>query len=626
MGKLLVYKSKMPEPTFENPYAQVEWVFGEIMSLQANKNTKSNYQAGCSFYLRFLNETDNYNEQLTIDPRFYLAKEWNAAALLKVQHWLEATNLPDTENYLTSYTVMGNFSAVRKTMEYAFEYGYISGEVFNVAMPGAVAETEQRTAYSDEEHADILRTVAPLISFSKNLLNSYRRTNKGQDPRKLNRKGCKPGDKLIGQSWLCLKPAPDKKGEFVICDDNMRWYFENVMNCVPLAGTLENKKSHKTFFSMATNHFGGLNELYKKWGVSSYISQDVIMPLVVELSALTGLNVESTLSLPRDCFVKAHPLTNLPYLQYNKPRSGGEKELPLSLYDQVGKGDSVKLGQKQSQIIAKSIDTILKLTEPLVSNAAAADKDFLLLYQSTGQTSFGKIKRVNQKTITNWMSKTAVENNLRGTDGKPLVFNLSRFRPTKFTKMVKDGNDIFHIMAIAGHASVSTTLGYIDRLKTTGDFHNAIGKALVNIKNNKIQQERRQLPVANQPNAKPGNFIFKGSFCNCKNPYDPPEKIKKAANYHEGDACTYWNQCLQCENVLITENNLPKLMAYHSEINRALANGVDDMPRHGEIYKKTAAILDQILKPDVLFSKENLSRASQNSEPDEYETIDAFVY
>lgn len=84
MGNLLVYKPKMPEPTFENPYAQVQWIFGEIMSIQTNKNTKSNYQVGCSFYLRFLSETNNYNKQLPNDPRFYLAKEWDAAALLKL--------------------------------------------------------------------------------------------------------------------------------------------------------------------------------------------------------------------------------------------------------------------------------------------------------------------------------------------------------------------------------------------------------------------------------------------------------------------------------------------------------------------------------------------------------------
>ena len=284
------------------------------------------------------------------------------------------------------------------------------------------------------------------------------------------------------------------------------------------------------------------------------------------------------------------------------------------------------MGQKQSQIIAKTIDTILKLTESLVSKAKEVDKDFLFIYQSTGNNNFAEIQRVNHKTIHNWTKKIVQKNKLCGRDGKPLIFNLSRFRPTKFTNMVQQGHDIFHIMAVAGHASVTTTLSYIDKLKTTGDFHQVVSKALINIKNNQRQQERRQLPIAAQAGAMPGKFIFKGSFCNCKNPYDPPDQIKKSRNYRKGDACANWNMCLPCENVLISENNLPKLFAYRSEINRALANGVDDMPRQGELYKKTVAILDEILAPDVLFSKEKLEWAAQLTTGKEYETLDAFVY
>ncbi len=122
MGKILPYKQKMPEPTFAAPYAQVEWIFREKMLQYENKNTQSNYQAGCSFYINFLRQTNNYNSGLAADPRFYLAQEWNATALLKLERWLQATNIAGSESYLTSYTVMGHFSAIRQTMEYAYEH------------------------------------------------------------------------------------------------------------------------------------------------------------------------------------------------------------------------------------------------------------------------------------------------------------------------------------------------------------------------------------------------------------------------------------------------------------------------------------------------------------------------
>jgi len=93
----------------------------EIISIQVNKHTESNYQAGYGFYLRFLRETNNYNPNLKTDARFHLAKEWDAIALLKVKQWIDATNSVNSKNYLTSYTVMGHVSAIRKTMYYAFE-------------------------------------------------------------------------------------------------------------------------------------------------------------------------------------------------------------------------------------------------------------------------------------------------------------------------------------------------------------------------------------------------------------------------------------------------------------------------------------------------------------------------
>lgn len=636
MGKILQYQSKMPEPTVENPYAQIEWIFRDKMMLYQTKSTQSNYRSACSFYINFLRETNNFNPNLTSDPRFYLKSNWDLMALVKLETWIQINNIKGEENYLSSNTIVSLLSAVRQTMEHAYEHGYIDKSVFNVPASKAVRETDSRTAYTDEEYTAIFRAINPLIKFSKNLLLPYKITGKGQDPRILNRRGVPAGQRSYGQGWLAPPESETnnsqeaqcietKNNDSISCDDsNLRWYFENEMNCIPLIGTRENLVKHKSFFTAASNFFGGLNKVYRKWGVSAFIDHDVIMPLVVELIAETGLNVESVLSLRRDCFVAAHPLTGLPFLQYHKPRSCGDKELPLSLYDQ--KNHALGLGQKQSQIIARTINTILKLTEKAAAKAKDDIKDFLLIYEGTSNTGLGEIQRISTKTIYLWTKKIVEENDLHGRDGKPLTFNLSRFRPTKFTQMVKDGTDIFHIMAIAGHASITTTFLYIDALQTTGDFHRTVSNALNNIKNNKRQQERRQLPIATQNGAQPGKFIFKGSFCNCKNPYDPPEQVKNSRSYQKGEACTNWNMCLMCENVLISELNLPKLFAYRSEISRALANGVRDMPRQGELYKKMASVLDQILKPDVMFSSEALEQAANRAEMEDYESIDGFVY
>src|ERR1041384_1764869 len=624
MSNVIQFSVPMPEPTFENPHAQVDWIFGQKMSLYENEDSRANYRSALSFYKKFLQQTSNYNPLLEGDPRFHIREEWDVMALHKVKQWIEATNIEGSEDYLTSYTLVSTFSALRQTMEYAYEHSYIKRPVINVVMPSAVRETSQRTAYSNEEYAVIFDAVAPMIQFSKGLLRPYRRTDRGRDPRKVERQGIDRGEKILGQGWTCWARTFNGDG-FVPRDDNMRWYFENVMGCVPLPGTPENKEEHCGFFASAANIHGGLNRLYRKWGVSSFIDQDVIMPLVVELISETGLNVESLLSLKRDCFEEKHPLTQLPYLKYEKLRSGGEKELHVALYDKAEDGEFMALGQRQSQVISKTIRTILELTEPLVKLASGEDRGYLFLYQSSGTNSYGKVQRINNKVVINWTDKIVKEYDLRGRDGGPLVFTLSRFRPTKFTEMVTQGYDLFDIMAVAGHKSITTTLSYIDKLKSTTDFHRKIQRELTIIKENKRAYERKPLPIAVTADAKPGEFIFKGPVCNCKDPHDPPDIVRNSKSYHDGDACTFWNMCLQCENVLITEMNLPKLFAYRNEIRRALAN-VNEIPRQGDLYKKMLMILDEILSPDVLFPIELLEWAAEIAMDVEFEVLDTFIH
>jgi len=462
-----------------------------------------------------------------------------------------------------------------------------------------------------------------MIRFSKGLLNPYVPTGKGKDPRALNRRKLK-GQKLLGQGWNCW--AINDKDEHVPQEDNVRWYFENVMNCMPFSATRHNLK-HLHFFIMARVLYGGLRALYREWGVSYSIDSDVIMPLLVELTAETGLNVESVLSLKRDCFKEAHPLTGLPYLEYNKPRSGGEKELHTSLYD-GNEGSNIGLKQRQSRIVSNSIHAILKLTDPLVERARDRDKSYLFLYEPQRRTRKGGqthvVQRLNLTIVEHWTQKLLKKHDFRADDGRPLRFNLSRFRPTKITELVTQGYDFFDIMGITGHLSIRTTLSYIDKLKSAGDFYRKIEKALSTIKRNKQLYDRQPVPIAITKKASPGKFIFKGPVCDCKNPYDPPDPVRKSSSYREGDACSYFNMCLSCENVLITEANLPKLIAYRNEINRALAN-VSEIPRQGELYQQIRMILDQILGTDILFTRETIDWAIGLARLQDYDVLDSFI-
>lgn len=621
MGKVLHLQKHLPTPTKKDPYRQLDWIFQDKISLYSNRHSRENYSSGLSIYKRFLKHTNNYSEALQRDPRFHLKEQWDVFALLKVKNWLDTTNFAGNDDYLASASVTSMMSALRQTMEHAYEHAYIEKPIIKVSLRTVVRETVSRTAYSVDEYERIFKVLAPLIKFSKGLLQPYVPTGKGKDPRVMNRRKVPQGSIWGCQSWT----FQNDDGELLAREDNLRWYFENVMKCVPLPSVPENIK-HKQFFNTASFH-AGIKTLYRNWGVSCFIDTDVMMPLLIELISETGLNVESVLSLKRDCFMEAHPLTGLPFLQYDKPRSGGEKELHIALYDNNHR-DSMGLKQRQSRIISNSIATILKLTEPLVEQASKEDQRYLFLCQPRGRTSagaLGRVKRISLRIVQNWTGKMIKEYHLRADNGDVLSFNLSRFRPTKITEMVAQGHDFFDIMAVTGHASIITTLSYIDGLKWARDFNQKIEQALTTIKKNKQEYERNPLPVAITRTAKAGDFIFKAPVCHCRNPYDPPEVVRKSSNYIEGDACSYFNMCLSCDNVLVTEMNLPKLFAYRTAIESALAN-VSEIPRQGELYKKTKMLLDQILAPEVLFSRDNLDWAAHLAQVDDFEVLDSFIF
>lgn len=631
----------LPEPTFdeEGRYAQVDAIFMDKAKTFDTPSTQSNYLNGLSFYKKFLRDTDNYDETLEADPRFYLARQWGPIALANVKKYLDQTNIAGTDDYLTSSHVQGLISAIRQTMEHAFFHGIIDQPVLNVVVPQAVRETDIRTAYSSEEYDHIFDALRPDLRFIRSLVSKddegrfirkpYQKTGIGCDPRVVDRKGQNPRKPLIGQGWPCYHEIG---GEIKPTLDNMRWYFENEMGCAPLPGTKENNKQHKGFFAAAANIHGGLHRVYREFGVQMFVDADIVLPMLTELIAETGLNVESALSLRRDC-LQNHPLTGLPILIYYKKRSGGEKELPIHVFDNHLAPDEVEelmpLGQLQSQKIRNCIDRIGALTDHLVDRMPEGGRKYLFIYQSTGNNSFGKVMRVDPTTIDDWTDKLVAKHGLKGDDGKPLTFTLSRFRPTRITEMIKAGYDLLDIFVASGHRSMTTLMAYVDKLKTESAFQKTIDKALTTIKDNHRVFKLHPLPIASSADAQPGTHVFKGPVCHCKHPYDPPEEVRKSKQWREGEACTYFNMCLRCDQVLITEANLPRLFQYRREILDSLNNGAEEIPRQGELYQKNLAILNHILRADgegAYFTQEQLDWARELAEDREYPALDSFTY
>lgn len=605
---------ELPEPTFEDPYAQVKYIFNIVSDTKSNTSTKKNYLNGCNFYIRYLEKNGEFDFSLQNDPRFYLKKHWDEFCLIKLESYISETNQKNKEGYLTSYTIAGLISAIRKVMEYAFYHDLgKTKEFYNVLLSTAERETNSRESYGKVEYDDISNMLVDELKYVYKVLsgNGYRKTGKGRDPRKVVRKGVPRGTKVEGNGWKEI--------------DNVRWYFENVMDCIPLMGTPENKQKHNAFFANTTNkfkHLGGLNGVYKEWGVTSLINAELIMPLAVKLVSETGLNPESLWDLDVDCYQDNHPLSGVPYLRYFKRRSRGEKEMHIS--PNGSNTESKEFREHQAKIIEKTIRQIKKLTETIRDQAPDELKNKLFIYQSDTNRHFGKISVLNSNVSSNWCKKMVNKHNLMGEDNQKLKFNLARFRPTRITKLVELGEDFFNIQHEAGHKSIITTIRYIAKNRLDIKAKEETNAALKRISENSYWAKDKELHYA-ENTAEESNIIYKGIMCDCKNPYDPPREVKLLKDYQSGQVCNRYNMCLFCHNVIIFKNHLPLIASYRTQILTAMSTNNSELPNEF-LYRQTLDVIESLLDPEISeFDAEDIKLAIELAENSDI-MIDPYVY
>jgi hypothetical protein len=371
--------------------------------------------------------------------------------------------------------------------------------------------------------------------------------------------------------------------------------------------------------------------MYRSWGLTVSVDEHVLAPLVVQLQYLTGLNPYSLITLQVDC-LREHALVGTKYIAYRKLRSGGDKELLLDLLKGVGNsldiGDyveqSANLAVEQAVLIERCIQRVLALTASIRERADRDLRGQLFIYESSGATTFGDIKHFDLDKVNRWCRNRVERENLRADDGTTLSFNLVRFRPTRLTQMAMEGKDFFEIQLFAGHASVSTTVDYIEERMFGLISDKTVVKALDVIWANKGEYEARR--EAQRADSEGDIEAIETLMCKCKNVLDPPEHVRKAAGYVEGDGCTSFNMCLFCENNIVTEEDLPYLAYYRAQVRQALSPQSRTNVPNRKLYERTHSVLDQILDPESSeFTPEQIERALKLS-LDVDLVIDSLVY
>lgn len=400
-----------------------------------------------------------------------------------------------------------------------------------------------------------------------------------------------------------LRPRYAKAGSI----ESALWLFEEKYDCNPRT-MLEHVKSDINNSPFKVND---LLDYFNQWGVWYGVTRDLVMPLVIKLISLTGLNLESVKSLTLDSYQESHPLTGQPVISYLKARSASKsRTIDRELHIPTLEVEEFFIEGKIQEDIHSLIHLVIELTKTIRHLADDEIKGKLFIFEntSTEKRESGKICSLdNQILVTGWLNSFPKKNKLFDMEGKTIIFNTLKFRPTLVSKMINQGADIFQVSVVLGHGSIITTARYLSEHRLQPKFNEKMSKAIDSISKRSIEQKSTTpYTDVNQSNLEPIKTL---SGCSCKDPYSPSSKVKEATNYKEGSLCKYWNMCLLCDSSFITESGLPKLINYQLELQESLdKNSPSVLPRK-KLVESTIALIDGILQPDEIFSESVIANA-----------------
>lgn len=583
----LVHSSSMPIPSAEEPWAQIDWIFDMRAALAKSKEAKDNFK-GCKKYMRlFLGSSISPN---AASNGYFVDDEFDEYTLLRFKQFID-------DQRISSSHAVTLLSAVRQTFISAIANKWIKLRSFiDFSLPACSRETDARKPYTETQMTAIMSGLNEDIRFARGLLKPYVNTGVGRER---------------GPATNSAVSTSLERGWWTN-ENNLRWYFESRLGAVPITGTDPDiRKLHGTFLRSATNLFGGLHEMYRRWGVSAWIGPEIILPYVYKLVALTGLNPTVVLVLNLGDYFESHPLTGRPYIRYWKERGSGESDLHTDL---VG-GGALVLDDRQNGEVKSIWEEVIALTASFRKSLPVESQERLFVYETRSVKYPGKARDflMDASSTGLWAKKFVARYKLTDTSGKPLTFTMARFRPSLVSRLLKQGVDIYVIQSILGHASILTTLRYIDSYDFMPHARREILQALDRIRENFKQYNSDQKPIADGDIDQPENYVFTTGIALCKNVFRPPENIRKAAGIKTGSPCTIFNMCLRCANVLILEEHLPQLFAMRREYLVAMEQGVSGTPQRIAI-QQNIHILNNMLdtatsdwSADVLRDAEKLS-------------------
>lgn len=582
------------EPSNVEPFVQVEQLFAAQTMTVPAKSSKDNYKSACSLFIEYLSELYG-SEPLRVIITF------DEHLLSRYRKYLHQKIINKEISSHHANTVLGLVRKALRRLTQVRDSEYI---FFDIGGFSTSRETDAKKPFTKNERLQILDSIEKGLNESRAFFTPYRKTGIGINP--LNEEGFV----IRGLSSL----------------ENARWLFENRLMCKPVHYNTAKSRIEKAFLRIITSSNKGLKDVYDEWGVTTVVNADTLVPYILRLAQITGLNTDSLLSLDIDDYVACHPATLRPCLRYWKERSSGYKEYHLDLFN----ADLTWLTSTQAKSIKIIFEEVISLTKKfrhLIRDDAS--KNRLFIYQSISKKDHRKVLALlalkgNETTgLGYYLSKFTEKYNLQDDSGYPLTLTISRFRPTFVSEMLSNGVSLREIQLMLGHSSIQMTINYLDSF----DF-NSISRMKINDKLKEIHQSTLDEKIKKlAENVKPKDsdklsITFHTPLAECRNIFDPPDFVKNLPSYTPGTPCSQYNKCLGCDNVIITAKNLPEIFAMKRDYTLLTEHTrVMDTP-YGHVISENIELIKGITDPELSdFSLEELENGRRLAEYIETTTL-----
>lgn len=569
----------LAQPTKTSPHRQLMHLFTSVFKVKISDSYRNDVKS------TFRHVSRQISEKLSKQP-VYLCEVLNEFSLDEFHAYLKRCMLDEKIHNRYANVLQSTYKNV---LNKAIDINVPNFERFY--LPSSFCYftrvTERYKPYNKDDKEKISKAIESEINQVSKLLKPYQKSGGGRE-------------------------VIDENGELIIEDydtltlEDARWLFENKMACTPIStsNNFRHTLVESTFHEIISSNGACYQDVYEAWGVLYKVTMNHLLPFLLKLMQITGMNVESIYALELDDLVDKHPATGKPCLRYWKERSNGQKSYHLDIF----KANLQWLTHSQGTHVKDIFNTVTRLTSVLREKSSTEQKNKLWLFE----THNGLIRNLPSSCYLNKALNTFRKKNqiLEQADGEKIL-ETTRFRPTFVSDLLEEGVSIREIQLLMGHRNLYTTMRYLDihdfgqiaRIKIRDkliELHSNISSS-VGSKPNKEVNNQERLPISTP-------------FATCKNIFDPPESVKALKNYIPGKPCSTYNMCLSCPNVIITKTDLPKLFAMRRDYLIKIQNSrVLDTP-FGHVIKSNLTLLNSILDPTMSeFGLEELDDAERLS-------------